>query len=361
MSALRDALAVALILDRRPVLMVTPELPPLNGANISSALDMFGVQVYHETAQARRSLQPPPQTNYVFSSINDLRAALQQPSRVGPIAYSRVLFSFSGDSWTKLQTLARQHQGRRAWAELFLSEAPDCWAAAFLRPARRVRAAVLPLVRDTAASVHLRVCNLINWDDTCVPVEHPYAAARSVLRCTLDAALAAPGASTLFVASDSGALVQGLRRDASSKNLSLETRQITPSAVSIRSVSGLGTTAHLSRMPSQHEVDAQTSFDRAVFDWAAYAYSPQRVVALPSSFPASAVCMFAPGHIGFVVLRLPVNGEVSCTDPLSSSLPGSGTLHPCRELHRVNAKVLKQRSMKRLPPPTHLRWSRRKP
>ena len=137
-------------------------------------------------------------------------------------------------------------------------------------------------------------------------------------------------------------VVEALKRDARAGNLSLP--HVPPSTrVQVASLEGFGATAHMSRM-DRHQIDAQTSFDRAVFDWAAYAYS-RHVVALPSSFPASAVCMFAPGLANFVVHRLPAaNGDVACNDPLVSST-GRSAKHPCNDLAKVNAKVLRPRKI----------------
>jgi len=237
------------------------------------------------------------------------------------------------DQYAQLRALARDYP-RRSWAILFTAPVPDCWTAAFLRPARRVRTVARSLVRSTGAGVHLRLCNLVNWKDTCAPVESPHAAART----TLDCAAKAANTTSFFVASDSSLVLNRLKHDARAGNLSLPNAP-TPTRVMLSTLDGLGSAAHLSRL-RRHQVDPQTSLDRAVFDWAAFAYS-HSVVALPSSFPASAVCMFSPGTISFTVHRLPgTNGQVDCQDPLATSTRSKK--HPCHDLVRVNSKVLRR-------------------
>ena len=399
MMALRDALAVALVLDRRPVLMVTPQISPLNGAELSSALEMFGVHVVVEPLESRRGLRPPPQTVRTLQTVSDLRSLLKRPLSADQPVYSRLLFSFGfGETYAALHGLAREFRGLpgRAWAdELFGDDAvpPDCWASGFLRPARRVREKVLPLVSGTQAAVHMRLCSLVNWTDTCEAVQSPHAAARSVLRCAVrralasssaeagaaaDAAVPPPAGLRLFVSSDSAAVLAGLERDARAANLSLSNdgaaaaasgggggaaarlawkRRLDAASSGLRltstsSLRGLGQAMHLSRMASEltpHDISPQATLDKAVFDWAAFAYSPLAVVSLPSSFPASAVCMFAPRRLSFTVLDLPKadDGRVECHAPLASSTrarPGDAQQqHPCAALQKVNAKKLRRR------------------
>lgn len=338
MMALRDALAVAIILNRRPKVIIGQGQSPLNGANLSSAFELFGVDVVPESAESRLRLATPAGAKSI-NSVDDLSAVLRRPLSPHQSIYSRCLFSFTAGSHKELRALAREHEGRHAWAMLFTAPVPDCWVAAFLRPAARVRGAVLRLLQGTRAAVHLRLCNLVSWTDTCAPVESPHAAARSVLGCAADTSAAA----SFFVASDSALAIESLKRDARAGNLSLP-HVPRSTRIQVTSLEGLGLTAHLSRMAPQHEIDPQATLDRAVFDWAAFAYS-RHVVALPSSFPASAVCMFAPAQVNLVVLRLPTdNGEVACNDPLSSSAGRSASAkqkHPCNDLARVNAKVLR--------------------
>jgi len=338
MMGLRDALAVAIILNRRPKVIIGPESPPLNGANLSSAFELIGLDVIVESSAEKRMLRQPAGMRAI-SSVDQLRAMLRNPESARQPIYSRVLFSFMEDSARQLRSLAREYRGRKAWATLFTAKVPDCWAAGFLRPARRVRLAAKPLVRGSGAAVHLRVCNLVSWEDTCMPVEAPHAAARSMLSCATRMA-SPPLSSSFFVASDSSVVLHALKRDAAAHNLTVPPLA-SHSSVQIATLDGLGGTAHLSRMHG-HERDVQTSFDRALFDWAAFAFS-RTVLTLPSSFPASAVCMFAP-DAKFVVHRLPAaSGEVDCDDPLASS-ERDESLHPCNDLVRVNAKVLRKRS-----------------
>ena len=337
MMALRDSLAIAIVLNRRPVLLITPGQPPLNGADLSSVFDLHAITIVSESNESRRELKPPPGVARVLRAANDLRAELERPRPASEVLYSKIISSMMADHQKGLLQLARQYSGRAAWAELFTAPVPDCWSAAFLRPAARVRAAALQLASGSYASAHLRLCSLLGWRDTCTPLRQPHDIARSILRCAVRAHPSAPGgqAASLFVASDSAVVLDALRRDSSSGNLSLSgdgaLRSVTLSTVS----SSLGAASHLSRQTGRRDVDAQVSLDRAVFDWAAFAYS-QRVVSLPSSFSASAVCMFHPAMASFVVYKRPAeaSGEVDCERPLSSSV-GGGT-HPCNDLLRIN-------------------------
>jgi hypothetical protein len=359
MMALRDALAVALVLDRRPVLHLTPSLPPLNGANLSTALELHGLDVQIEPATLRRTMQPPAGMRTVISSIADLRRVMNDRHGPNDNVYSRILLSFMKDQDRQMRALARASLGRAAWAELFAGDVPDCWPLAFIRIAARVRSRALPIAQAATAAVHLRLCSLVGWKDTCSAIRQPQLAARAVIRCALDAtgpdarrvveggsvsALARrpPSPATLFfVASDSSEVLDSLKRDSLSGNLSLPSAS--PSApgtavprVRVLTISGLGRTAHLSRLAGQpHEIDAQTSFDRAIFDWAIFAYS-RRIVALPSSFSASAVCMFAPRDVAsYIVLKRPeAAADVDCTQPFASA--ASGGTHPCTDVQRVN-------------------------
>ena len=349
MMALRDALAVALILNRRPHLIVGPRQPPLNGANISSALDLFGVTVHEESMEARRQLAVPAGAR-VVASVAQLHAMVRRPPAPSQPIYSRILFSFMADVQEQMQSFARAHLGRNAWAELFTASVPDCWPAAFMRPAKRVRDAVLPLVQGTAKSVHLRVCNLVSWTDTCIPVEAPHIAARGVLGCALSTTTESmeedQRLTRLFVASDSSTVLASLGSDARAGNLTLieaRTPQSATLRVTLSTLTNLGSTAHLSKLDGVAPADAQLLLDRAVFDWGAFAYS-RRVVALPSSFPASAVCMFSPRQTSFVILQLPArDGTVECHRPLASST-GPELNHPCKDIVRVNAKKLRRSS-----------------
>ena len=173
------------------------------------------------------------------------------------------------------------------------------------------------------------------------------------------------------MASDSSAVVEALERDAirgslgsfasdaGSTNGQIQMRHVARRGqVRLSSMAhlGLGAPTHLSQFAthrSVHEKSAQATLDRAVFDWATFAYSRRRVVALPSSFPASAVCMFSPRIASFLVLNLPdaedARGRVDCESPLSSSgtatssSRANGVRSPCTELQSVNAKRLRNR------------------
>ena len=136
MMALRDALAVAIVLDRRPVMLLTPELPPLNTANLSSVLDAFGITVVHEPLHIRHRFVPPAGT-HVISTVGELQQALRRRVAPSRVIYSRVLFTFDIHQSKRMIQLARAFK-ERAWARLFLDDAPDCWAAAFVRPSPRV-------------------------------------------------------------------------------------------------------------------------------------------------------------------------------------------------------------------------------
>ena len=115
MMALRDALAVALVLDRSPVLMLTPSLPPLNGADLSSVFDLFGVRVFIEPAADRARLQPPSFVRRTVNTVADLRELLRKPLPADQPVYSRVLLSFSfGETYRSLAALAREHEQRAA-------------------------------------------------------------------------------------------------------------------------------------------------------------------------------------------------------------------------------------------------------
>ena len=363
MMALRDALLVALILDRRPVLRFTPETTPLNGANLSSALELHNLDTIVEPLTERYRVGTPGNPAAVLITVDHLRRIVHHPSAtLGKVVYTRLLPSFATvQQQQELARLAREMRGRAAWADLLLDPVPDCWPSAFIRPAARVRAHVLPLVESSAAAVHLRLCTLVGWKDTCKGTKQPHAAARDVIGCAVgvaakrwkkrrlgrasSAAVNTTAPMRLFVASDSSIVLDALQRDANAGNLSLH-RAAAPSAVAslpprglqFAAMSGLGRATHLSKsyLRPAHEVDAQTSFDRAVFDWAAFAYS-RRVVGVPSSFSASAVCMWQPRDVDpYVVLRMPPDGSpINCDRPFASSRGARGA-HPCRDVQRVN-------------------------
>lgn len=341
MMALRDSLAIAIVLNRRPVLLVGPGQPPLNGAELSSVFDLHAITVVTESKEARRNLRTPAGMA-ALGTAADVRAELARPSPPSQDLYTRLLTSFMDQQQRQLRQLAHEYSGRAAWPSLFTAPVPDCWASAFLRPAARVRAAALPLVAGTSASAHIRLCSLVSWRDTCKPLSQPHAIARSILGCAARTQPAA-AAARLFVASDSAPVLDALRRDSRAGNLSLAapaTPHALPAVVST-APPRLGAASHLSRLGAslraggKHELGAQASLDRAVFDWAAFAYS-KRVHALPSSFSASAVCMFAPATATFVVHQRPAEAaaDVDCERPLASSAGGGP--HPCNDLLRVN-------------------------
>ena len=68
---------------------------------------------------------------------------------------------------------------------------------------------------------------------------------------------------------------------------------------------------------------AAASLDRATFDWAAFAFSTRPVLALPSTFVASAVCMFRPAAARFDVYARPANATggppLRCHRPIVSA------------------------------------------
>ena len=95
-------------------------------------------------------------------------------------------------------------------------------------------------------------------------------------------------------------------------------------------------TAASAKLPAL-DLDATRRLDRTVLDWAALAFAPRRVVALPSSFSASASCMFAPSR-QYDVLDVTRAGTLRCDRPLASSAARpevGGAKHPCHDLPRI--------------------------
>jgi hypothetical protein len=220
MLALQDGLALAVVLNRRPVVLVSTSASPLYGAELSRYLEFFGgARVVDEPDRRFLSLPRELANRTVRTStvatVAQLRSALQLqqrqqarwslPGRRKPAAapiYSRLLFSFDDGVHGQMTRLAREHRAKAAWPSLFLDRVPDCWSLAFVRPSPRLRAEVAPLVSAVDGAIHLRLCNELGWRDSCVGYSSPYEAASRALGC----AAADEKVSVLFVASDSASV-----------------------------------------------------------------------------------------------------------------------------------------------------------
>ena len=143
MMQLRDSLAIALVLNRRPVLVVDGSWSTLYRGNLSSLLEVLPRA---SVASAR-----PPGVREI-STVAELRAVLiSRPPATQPL-YTRLDWWYNTGNAAELLRLATQH-ARAPWARLFLAPVPPCHSLAFVRPARRLRAAALTQLDGTCAAI----------------------------------------------------------------------------------------------------------------------------------------------------------------------------------------------------------------
>ena len=150
----------------------------------------------------------------LISSVADLRELLLNP--LPPSAAVResltellMLHQYTTRQWLELlEELKRGGGAASASAELLLGNglaAPGCFSAAFLRPAKRVRQMVAPVMFGLSAAIHVRACV---GSDTCTKVD-PHATPISMLRCAHPGLSSVPSSSenpltslTVFASSD---------------------------------------------------------------------------------------------------------------------------------------------------------------
>jgi len=203
--------------------------------------------------------------------------------------------------------------------------------------------------------VHLRLCTRLRWRDSCDATADPTATARALVACACrgggvgERGERGERGGRIFVSADSDVTLTALARqlppgriasfaDVSpvehiSKPAALPTPGLLPGG---RGGSGGGAggggaggagggpggAKHLVRLGRvRREPASAASLDRATFEWAAFAFSTGPVLALPSSFVASAVCMFRPAAARFDVYSRPTNttgAPLRCHRPIAS-------------------------------------------
>ena len=179
-----------------------------------------------------------------------------------------------------------------------------------MRPARRLRDTVLPRLAGSCASIHLRLCSKLSWNEiTCGSLADPERTARDVLRCASVSECRRTG-DRLFISADSEEVVKSLAEQMPGRLLTF---------------SDIAPAVHISKSKA---IDA-AAISRLLFDWAAYSFSPSRVLALPTTFVASAVCMFRP-HLAFDIYPRPsANRSLDCGHPIGRDWSG-GAAHACK-------------------------------
>ena len=164
MMQLRDSLAIALVLNRRPVLVLDASWATLYRGNLSSLLEVLTRARARNRTRARararnrararararaqirtRTLEVLPRASVStarppavreISSVAGLRAVLgSRPPSTQPL-YTRLDWWYNTGNAAELIRLATRH-ARAPWAQLFLRPVPPCHSLAFVRPARR--------------------------------------------------------------------------------------------------------------------------------------------------------------------------------------------------------------------------------
>ena len=181
------------------MLVVDGSWSTLYRGNLSSLLEVLPRA---SVASAR-----PPGVREI-SSVAQLRDVLRSRPPAAQPLYTRLDWWYNTGNAARLAELAAQH-ARAPWARLFLAPVPPCHSLAFVRPARRLRAAALPLLEGTCAAVHLRLCTRLRWRDSCDAAADPAATARALLAC---ACRGGGGGGRVFVSADSDATLLDLAR-----------------------------------------------------------------------------------------------------------------------------------------------------
>ena len=323
MMHLRDSLAIALMLDRTPVLVVDDSWRAMYGTNLSSLLEVLP-RASVVSAPRVASLHLP----HTIASVEELDAALHSPPPASTPLYTRLDWWFNTGNVVGLLDIARRYR-QMPWSAILLDDVPPCWTSAFVRPSRRLRDAVLQRLQGTCASVHLRLCSKLGWLDSCDATADPERTAREMTDCACaDSGSAA--SSRVFIALDSETTLASLARDRPGRLVTFA--DISPVEHSSKSSSGGGGRRGSGRRPvmrPRRKALSPAALWRVALDWAAYAYSPSRVLALPSSFVASAVCAFRPdGHFAVFARPSVANTSIDCGRPLAR---GWGPrAHPCK-------------------------------
>ena len=199
MLFLRDGLSLALLLNRRPVIVIPQSGAPLHGRAFTDFFALGGGATtinsstpftVGSTDSVLLSKVSPGQV-VVTSSQNttSLIELLQRPlpNSTGvreTLAEILTLHEHTHEQFRKLlRQLQREGGAASAAASLLLADpsaAPDCWSSPFMRPARRVREAVAPVMFGVQAAIHIRACT--QGQDTCTRVDAT-GASIALLRC----------------------------------------------------------------------------------------------------------------------------------------------------------------------------------
>lgn len=311
MMHLRDSLAIALVLDRRPVLVVDDSWRAMYDANLSSLLEVL----------PRASVVSAPRIaslhfTHTIATVEELDAALRTPPPASTPLYTRLDWWYNTGNVVGLREIARRHR-QLPWSAIFLDYVAPCWTSGFVRPSRQLRDAVLPRLQGTCASVHLRLCSKLGWRDSCDAAADPERTAREMTDCACDDTGSA-ASSHVFMALDSETTLASLARDRPGRLVTFaDISPVEHSSKSRSDVYGPGG-GHRTVVRPRRKALSPAALWRVVLDWAAYAYSTSRVLALPSSFVASAVCMFRPDG-AFDVFARPTaaNTSIDCAWPLA--------------------------------------------
>ena len=309
MHHLWESLFVAVLLDRRPVLIRNGPF----GANFTDFFDLVG-------GMRITSYDPVGRVEHV-NSVRDAARVLAAPPPPRVPVFMHLFWGFYSSTHTKFMRIhkdLRRTKGTAAsrvaarFTHLFHHSEPQCWSALFLRPSSLVREAVVPRVRSICAAVHVRACASLEWKDGCPAhrqVAQPEVTAVSIAACT-----GCQSHERVHVASDSQALMRSL---AASPRFS--------------SFATLGRPLHIGKVPRTEW--RFTELARIVYDWASFAYST-RAASLPSSFPATAICMLAP-HRNYTVFRPPRAPArlVECGAPLASTHTAFTQSRTARSVH----------------------------
>ena len=335
MLHLRDNFALALLLDRRPVI-----IDPQGANGLDRMLELLPAP--HGALGAKFITELPPTDKRSLRRIHtldDLRTALLTPPKASQPLYSHFGFwylkksVFRGFASLAKDLAVRQPSTARLVKSLLLLDPPPCWSSAFVRPVSRLRKVARTNLNGTCGAAHIRMCSALNWTDTCKQAPQPERNAVELLHCACSNRR--KQSKRVFVATDSVAVLESATRALSfehgqldsSSTSSVSAKREQSGAIDVVS-SSMGVPVHRYRTAERIRSQGK-NLERILVDWATFAYSP-RTVLLPSTFAASAACMFAP-HAEIRLYRPdPNDGLLECDRPFVASVaPGVHKGHPC--------------------------------